>query len=94
MANWQSKIDLEPIWSLGESGELPPPELGKATAGIIRKSSAWARFLDSELEDIADDFEHVATVDEFDKALERLYDWGDEALDDHWAGKKRCWINK
>jgi len=31
--------------------------------------------------------------DEFDYALDHLYDWGDCALDNEWPTAKMCWIN-
>jgi hypothetical protein len=30
---------------------------------------------------------------EFNNALDYLYDWGDASLDNEWGGKKMCWVS-
>lgn len=32
-------------------------------------------------------------ADDFDYALENLYDWADTSLDNEWGGKKMCWVS-
>lgn len=32
-------------------------------------------------------------VEDFDYALEALYEWADTSLDNKWGGKKMCWVN-
>lgn len=53
----------------------------------------------SELErEILPMFEEVAETEsedeeDFDYALEYLYDWADTPLDDEFGGKKMCWVS-
>lgn len=97
MAKWQSRIELADLWEARERDELTIVQLAKAVAVRIRVSGlAWFRFggEGSDLDTIADSFDSCGDdVEEFDSYLEELYDWGDEALDDQWNGRKRCWIN-
>jgi hypothetical protein len=106
MAEWRYKIDLaaehaayrrfqqaeeDNIESEGE--RLDPPSLGRRVAAKIRESAAYQRRRE-ELEPIALDMEAVEEIDDYDDALERLYDWGDRSTGagNEWPPKRLCWI--
>ena len=102
MANWQRQLKLKDIWPKVESGELTVHQLAAEIAKRLKKLIPMAvQTGDTELDDlrdeIADEFEAFAEdkdgdKDEFDCIMERLYDWGDTALDAKWPPKKVCWI--
>lgn len=79
--------------------------LPEIRARAARTVSADA-LLASTLEDMADELENDALpmfeelvetenedTEDFDLALEVLYDWADSPLDNNFGGKKMCWIN-
>ena len=101
MARWQFKIDLTPIWKkstpldtavyIVERINALVPEIRK------RKSDVYQDMADELENDILPLFEELVEVanndaDDFDLALESLYDWADTPLDNEWGGKKMCWI--
>lgn len=99
MAQWQRKLDLADVWSMGKD-ESKIPELSGIVAGRLKALAPFGdEDVDDEREDIVSDFEELskmgagdASFDDFNTTLDRLYDWGDMKLDDEWNGKKVCWI--
>lgn len=99
MAKWQRKLYVGDVWKAAQDGEITIQSLSKIVATRLRKMHSMS---DADLEerrielaewfeDLADD--QNATSDDFDSLWNELYDWGDTALDDHWNGKKVCWID-
>lgn len=101
MAQWQRKLDLRDAWKKAKNREITPQELAKIVADRLEK---LAPFIDGESQDIEFERQNIvecfrdletdeeATFDTFDYVLRDLYDWGDQALDAGWNGKKVCWI--
>ena len=102
MANWQMKIDFSPAKVKYRSGEITINELSKVVVAALKTNVKKAMWIDAEMgQELEDDiiplFEEVADfdtcdVEDFDNALENLYDWADTPLDDRFGGKKMCWI--
>jgi len=95
MANWKYKLDLKDIWGKYDTGEMTVNEIGVEIANRIKKLPCYNDddyFF--ELDDIATAFECVDNVEEFDYAMENLYNWGDI----EWKPSKTimkfklCWI--
>jgi hypothetical protein len=80
MVSWKSTIQLADLHKAHQAGELTTSELGRTLAKRLRKS----RYA-GDLEGIAQELELVDDVDDYDRLLAALYDFGDR---DH-----RIWIN-
>jgi hypothetical protein len=101
MANWQYKINFRDESTGYEDGSVSIQGLAECVNKKILsiKDSVSVRFPD-EVEDllqVAELFSDISmdpdsTVEDFDNALEQLYDWGDTSLDNKWNGRKLCWI--
>lgn len=93
MANWKYKIDLKDIWTKLSEDEIEISEGGKQIAEILRKHKAYKEY-ESELEEIAMQFEEVETQNEFNAILQELYDWGDTTIPPMkaWPPNKIAWI--
>ncbi len=100
MSNWQNKLDIKDSWKLSLSGEMSRHSL---SAEIADKLKVLSRSMDdSDIEErdcLVDEFvalseDHNSTIDDFDDALDRLYDWGDTTVGDvkRWPRKALCWI--
>lgn len=94
MAKWQQTLNIKDVWS----AKLPIPELAKV---VSERLAGLSRIGDEYLDDIrlelADEFRYLsddkdATTEEFNDIMRRLYDWADTPLDDHWNGRKMCWV--
>jgi len=101
MADWQTKIDFSKQKNKFQSGEIELKELVKAVIDEINRVLPSVEKINSDLAsdlecEILPMFEELAEfeidVDDFDNALEYLYDWADTSLDDKFGGKKMCWI--
>lgn len=66
------------------------------------RNQAFAEKISDMVDDLENDvlpmFEELVEtenedVEDFDYAMETLYDWADVALDNEWSGKKMCWVN-
>lgn len=98
MANWQRTIRLQPQWGRAKDGKLSASELAASIATKLRGVASFGSHLDDERDEIAEEFEALAAdksadVNDFDRVMDHLYDWGDTRLDDKWPGKKACWID-
>lgn len=98
MAKWQRELDLSDVWPRAESGELSACQLAGTVADRLAALAPIPAVEDIRQE-LIESFRILADFpdldgDEFDAQLERLYDWGDIALDDKWNGKKVCWIKQ
>jgi hypothetical protein len=97
MANWKYKLDISFAFA---DCDLPIEERAERVAVVIRKRLPEAFFdfscdqYDSEIDMIADEFEGARSVEDFDCALEMLYDWGDLEVEpfDVWPANKMCWV--
>ena len=88
MAQWQRKIDLKDVW---DSKDVPL--IAKTLSTRLRALEPLGDDrLDWTREELADQFEDIEAVDEFDAVMSELYDWADTKLDHNWNGKKVCWI--
>lgn len=78
MPTWKHRLDLASLWAQYHDAKV----LGTEIARLI-KSQPWYEDY-YELEQIVMEFEDVEDVEDFDIAMEELYDWGDF--------DKTCWI--
>jgi len=105
MANWQYRINFtDSREAYDKDGDLQKMALAhvikiKELIESVKKDlRRTIREMAKELEnEILPMFEEVAEnedmdVDDYDNALECLYDWADTPLDRQWAGKKMCWV--
>ena len=100
--------DFYHLYGVDGDGEITLFELSQKVANKITELIPQLRKLHLTMicNDMADDlendilplFEEIAEIEDedvenFDYAMEQLYDWADTALDDNWGGKKMCWVN-
>ena len=86
MANWKYTVDFSKFWN---DENISVPDKGKLAAKQIRKAfpKSWFDFTsndyDSEIDEIAEAFEHITGYDdvtpteEFDNWMKALYDFAD-----------------
>lgn len=94
MAYWKHKIDLSDLRERYGKRELSASEFGRLLAERIRKQK-WFKANEEDLEPIADEFEGVTNIEEFNAVLDTLYDWGDIVLPTpkgQFIQNKMCWI--
>lgn len=87
MTNWLSYLDLAYIHNLYEEGKLTIEQLGYQVSIRLRYTK-YFKSLDPEFVDIVDEFEaldQISDIDDYDAALDLLYDFADEGY--------RIWIN-
>lgn len=95
MADWKLKLRVGQDRLAYDEKEITLEELASRYASKLKHKVDYIRNvmkeedLADEAEDIAHDFTIVASVEEFDEALERLYDWADTSLG---GGAKTCWV--
>ena len=100
MADWKLRLRVGRARRDYEDGGITLKELCDIYARQLEKKAPFIRDrmnepdLADEAEDIAHDFKAmVETVEEFDDALTRLYDWADTTLNDEtWPHEKLCWV--
>ena len=101
MADWQFKLNLHDKWDTDDVHQISADACEKIEKLLeeikLRKHPVYVEMAES-LEDILCNMKIVrddpdASDEDFNNALESLYDWGDTQLDDNWGGKKMCWIN-
>jgi hypothetical protein len=89
MANWLNKIKLQDIIAKIQSGKIDIPEGGMLVANRIKtlrknlkvgQHAEDKEFYQDQLEDIEINFGVACDEEEFDSALESLYDLGDVPL--------------
>ena len=93
MANWQRTLNLKDIW--------PTNDPQRIASAIAERLLRLEPFSDPSLNRMRDEFafefgsmanDSNVDTDDFDDAMERLYDWADTRLDDVWDGKRVCWV--
>ena len=101
MANWQLKLDIAEFYHKYPD-ELSLQEVAKKVSNAMKELEPTVKLrfrnMQSDFENIIDSFDELsndeqAEVNQFDSIMDDLYDWGDTALDNDFAGKKLCWIN-
>jgi uncharacterized protein Yka (UPF0111/DUF47 family) len=101
MADWQTKIDFSREKRDFQDGEIELKELIRSVINEINRvlpsvekiNSDMASDLECEVLPMFEELEeYECDVDDFDNALEYLYDWADTSLDNKFGGKKMCWI--
>lgn len=102
MSDWQMTLDFTPAKSDYRAGKITIQQLAQKVVDTIKVNIETAKRIDDlmgkELEDeILPLFEEIAadetmTVDDYDNALDDLYDWADTKLSDGWPRKAMCWI--
>jgi len=97
MANWEFKIDVSEEWKQTPKGsDEDSRKLAKVFIKKLEpiKETMFIQYphYHNEIEEIIWDFESVYDVEDFDNALERLYDFGDISLDDKWPTTKMLWV--
>lgn len=104
MANWQFRLEFGDFWHdddipLYVKAEIVATRCKALLPDIRSRRQSIYLEMATELErNIIPFFEELAeeesdSVEDFDDALNDLYDWADTPLDDRWAGKKMCWVN-
>lgn len=94
MANWKYRLNLKDLWESREAEEISLKEMGMRITERIKKLPCYKKYED-ELEDIAMNFKCInEDVEEFDGALEKLYDWADCPLVTRRGEMQRklCWV--
>lgn len=98
MSDWQRKLDFSAYTEKYNEGELSIQEFAKI---VVEKLKCLKKFnndyVDYKKEEIIEEFLTLAEdedseEDEFNYAMQFLYDWGDISLDGKFGGKKVCWI--
>lgn len=94
MADWQRTLDLTPEWGRALDEEITIEQMARVTADRLEALEPFGGdgVLDYERTDLAEQFRAVSDVEDFDGAMEELYDWADTRLDDGFPGKKACWV--
>lgn len=86
MANWKTKIEISDLHKRHEDGELEPKEVGKEVAARVRAAVKDTNLKDNtqlldiceRLEkDIPSEDEDEQAKQEYNDALQELYNWGD-----------------
>lgn len=72
---WRHTISLGPRRFQIDDDSPVPKEIVARVVAAIKSSPDWPRH---GLNEIVDEFEMADTVDDFDGALEQLYDYGDD----------------
>ena len=77
MAKWENKIMLSNFIKQFEKEEITIQECAEKVTEYLRNFDIKPTEYKEDLNSIADDFETVTTVDDFDKCLNSLYNFGD-----------------
>ena len=86
MTTWKSEINISDIHKEYKEGKLTSQQVSQAVCSKIRRHKDYGD--DFELQNIADEFQSVAednssTIDDYDYALNLLYNWADD---------NKCWV--
>lgn len=94
MAKWQRTLNLLPEWERAKNDEITVTELGRVTADRLSALRPFGiEYLDTQREELAEQFRDVRDVADFDYAMSELYDWADTPLDNNpFGGLKVCWV--
>jgi len=91
MANWKYKIDISKSF---QDDDMDIIEKGRQASKVIRAFMKKHKLHDHILSKIAYRFSKISTIDDYDKVLNDLYDWGDIELPPFTYPKNRmAWIN-
>lgn len=97
MAQWQRKLELADVYRIGDDEEKVPELAGIIATRLLALAPFGIDDIDEERAEIVNMFKEVESeklgFDEFNDAMENLYNWADQPLDDNWNGKKVCWVN-
>lgn len=85
MANWKYNIDISDIFN----STMSPRTKAQKVAERLKKLNIRG------LGGIIERFKNAYTVEDFDSALDKLYDWGDCEIQPYgqWPPNKQAWIN-
>lgn len=100
MANWQRSLNLLPEWAtVDEPGGITRQQMAKIIAERLRELAPFLARKDvtEQRNTLADTFEgfsgdETLATEEFNFAMQELYEWGDISLDGNWNGMKVCWV--
>jgi len=98
MANWINVLDIKNEWDKVINNKIGTEELATIIAHKLSHINKGCneRLIKERDEIVADFIKFVACsedTDEFDKLMNRLYDWGDTDIDGCVLyGRKLCWI--
>lgn len=92
MAKWKYTFNFVPIKRQHDNGNITLQELGNKISETIK-----AKVSEDDMYFYLDDallrMEIVETVEDFDDALNDIYDWGDTTLNaSTWPHEKMAWI--
>lgn len=98
MVEWNHTLRIGDIWKSADDREITPQETARRIADRLSALKVSDDFADDR-ECVVECFMDVAetpdaTFDDFDVAMDALYDWGDIRLSDGWPGKRLCWIDR
>lgn len=90
MARWKQELDISDIHDDFKNGVITVNQLAGCVADRIRRDLGVDELGNRRLSEIAEEFDGVAgdpnaTADDYDYALESLYNWADLG--------HRCWVN-
>ena len=74
--SWKHEINIKPLFEAYDTGQLTVRQIGATVASMLLGISAIEEFPD-DLVAVAVDFHHVTDLDDFNKLLDAVYDWGD-----------------
>ena len=87
MSNWQNTLNFKSFWDK----EMPIED----KAGMVCNEIGRV-FPDpgTTIEKIYEEFNSINSVEEFNLALEQLYDWADQEVPPYgkWPQNKMCWV--
>ena len=91
MANWLRTLDLTPDFEKAQNEAIRPSEMAKIVrVRLLALTPIPDSGLDELRKELATQFDDVEDdTEDFDEAMDALYDWGDTAID---GGTNCCWI--
>ena len=97
MANWQRRLKIKKEFEQYNDNEITLSQFAKAVSDKLLALEPLPGVIDLERLRLAEEFKAFSEETDpeegdFDELAEQLYDWADTPLDDHWNGKKVCWV--
>lgn len=102
MSDWQFRVDFADVWHQDHPAwyiaEVIVGRLEELEPKIRQRGGSFYRRMAFELQsEIIPLFEEIVdeqgeNFEEFNYALDQLYDWADTSLDGVFGGKKMCWV--
>lgn len=94
MASWKYILDIKTEWEQCKENKITVQELGKIISKkLIEVSSSMSDDLKYEAEDIAECFNSVEDVEDFDSLMNDLYDFADTIIVEGWSETRLMWVN-